>query len=62
MTATDVVVTVSEMLRAADLNAFDLSMWFRHPRAGEDGKKTPPFPVSRFLSSRHLGSLVPSSG
>ena len=28
-TATDVVVTVSEMVKAAGLNLFDLSMWFR---------------------------------
>jgi len=31
-TATDVVTTVCEMLRAADLNTFDLSMWFSRPR------------------------------
>lgn len=31
-TATDVVVTVSEMLRAVNLNTFDLTMWFRRPR------------------------------
>ena len=35
-TATDVVVTVSDMLRAVNLNTFDLSMWFRRPRPGED--------------------------
>jgi hypothetical protein len=28
-TATEVVVTVSEMVKAAGLNLFDLSMWFR---------------------------------
>jgi hypothetical protein len=28
-TATDVVVTVSEMVKTAGLNLFDLSMWFR---------------------------------
>ena len=35
-TATDVVVTVSDMLRAVNLNTFDLSRWFRRPRPGED--------------------------
>jgi len=29
---TDIVVTVSEMLRAADLNLFDLAMWYRRAR------------------------------
>jgi len=29
ITPTEVVVVVSEMLRAADLNLFDLSMWYR---------------------------------
>ena len=35
VTPTDVVVTVSAMLRAADLNSFDLAMWFtaRQPEA-----------------------------
>ena len=31
-TATDVVSTVSEMLRAVNLNTFDLTMWFSRPR------------------------------
>ena len=34
-TATDVVTTVCEMLRAADLNTFDLSMWFSRPHPGD---------------------------
>ena len=33
VTPTDVVVTVSEILRAVNLNTFDLSMWFNRPRA-----------------------------
>ena len=35
VTATDVVMNVCEMLRFADLNIFDLAMWFRRPRPGE---------------------------
>jgi hypothetical protein len=31
VTPTEVVTLVSEMLRAADLNVFDLAMWFRRP-------------------------------
>ena len=34
-TATDVVTIVSEMLRQADLNTFDLAMWFNRPRYDE---------------------------
>ncbi len=34
-TATDVVTTVSEMLRQADLNTFELAMWFNRPRYDE---------------------------
>lgn len=29
LTATETVVLVSELLRSADLNVFDLAMWFR---------------------------------
>ena len=36
-TATDIVVTVTEMLHAGNLNTFDLAMWFRRPRPGTDG-------------------------
>ena len=36
-TATDIVVTVTEMLHAGNLNTFDLAMWFRRPRPGSDG-------------------------
>lgn len=31
LSATDVVVAVSDMIRAMDLNLFDLAMWFRRP-------------------------------
>ena len=37
VTPTDVVVTVSEMIRAAGLNLWDLSMWFRRP--GPNGER-----------------------
>jgi hypothetical protein len=32
ITPTEVVIFVSEMLRAADLNLFDLAMWYRRAR------------------------------
>jgi hypothetical protein len=32
VTATDVATVVSEMIRVADLNMFDLSMWHGRPR------------------------------
>lgn len=32
ITPTEVVVVVSEMLRAVDLNLFDLSMWYRRAK------------------------------
>jgi hypothetical protein len=32
VTATDVATVVSEMVRVADLNMFDLSMWHGRPR------------------------------
>lgn len=34
-TATDVAVLVTEMLRAVNLNLFDLSMWADRPRDGD---------------------------
>lgn len=34
VTATEIVVTVSELMKAASLNPFDLAMWFnRRPRS-----------------------------
>ena len=35
VTATEVVVAACAMIRAADLNLFDVAMWFRRPVAGE---------------------------
>ncbi len=32
VTATDVIVVVSEMMRVADINSFDVSMWHGRPR------------------------------
>ena len=37
LTATEAVVVVSEILRAVDLNPFDLSMWFNRQRPGSEG-------------------------
>ena len=36
VTATDVVMTCSDMLRAANLSTFDLAMWFQRPRSNEE--------------------------
>jgi len=36
VTATDVVMTCSDMLRAVNLSTFDLAMWFQRPRQGDD--------------------------
>ncbi|MEC7488540.1 MAG: hypothetical protein VYA17_03015 [Pseudomonadota bacterium] len=36
VTATDVVMTCSDMLRAVNLSTFDLAMWFQRPRSGDD--------------------------
>lgn len=38
VTPTDVVVSVSEILRAMNLNTFDLSMWFNRPRPPREGE------------------------
>jgi hypothetical protein len=35
VTATEIVVTVSGMLHAANLNLFDVAMWYRRPGYGE---------------------------
>ena len=35
VTPTEVVVAASEMVRAANLNLFDLAMWYRRPTATE---------------------------
>ena len=36
VTATDVVMTCSDMLRVVNLSTFDLAMWFQRPRSNED--------------------------
>lgn len=36
VTATDVVMTCSDMLRAVNFSTFDLAMWFRRPRPDDD--------------------------
>ncbi len=36
VTATDVVMTCSDMLRAVNLSTFDLAMWFQRPRPGDE--------------------------
>jgi len=33
VTATDAVVAISEMMRSADLNTFDLAMWMSRPHS-----------------------------
>jgi hypothetical protein len=37
LTATDVAIAVSEMIRAVDMNLFDLSMWHGRPRNTREG-------------------------
>jgi hypothetical protein len=37
VTATDVAITASEMIRAVDINLFDLSMWHGRPRNHREG-------------------------
>ena len=36
VTATDVVMTCTDMLRAVNLSTFDLAMWFNRPRPDDD--------------------------
>ena len=38
VTPTDAAVLVTELLRAVDLNLFDLSMWASRPRDEDDGR------------------------
>lgn len=39
-TPTDAAVVITELLRAVDLNLFDLSMWAGRPRTGADESGT----------------------
>ena len=39
VTATETVVTACAMIRAADLNLFDLAMWFRRPADDRRGNE-----------------------
>lgn len=39
VTPTDVVVSVSEILRAVNLNTFDLAMWFNRATTSREGKQ-----------------------
>ena len=36
VTATETVIAACAMIRAVDLNLFDVAMWFRRPVAGEE--------------------------
>jgi len=36
LNATEVAITITELMRAADLNMFDLAMWSGRARAGEN--------------------------
>ncbi len=36
VTATEVVVTVNDLIRAVDLNLFDVSMWASRPRRNDE--------------------------
>ncbi len=40
VTATETVVAACAMIRAADLNLFDVAMWFRRPVNDEHGART----------------------
>ena len=38
VTATDVVMTCTDMLRAINLSTFDLALWFNRPRPGDNNE------------------------